>query len=349
MKAVILLAGGKGERLNLGYNKLLYEIDGKKMYEYALEAFKGYKIYFVSNDIFPKGVIQVNAGETRFLSVYNALQKVEEDYILIHDCARYNIKRDIIDKCKDYDLFYVGVKEINTIRRGKETLNRDELIVCQTPQGGKTKLIKDAYEKAYKEKRFDFTDDVSVVLKYNKDIDLHLIEGSYDNIKVTTKEDLPTTYKIGHSFDIHKLVGNRPLILGGINIPFNKGLLGHSDGDSLLHAISEAILGALALGDLGKFFPDNDPNTLNIDSKLILKDVLKMMDDLGFKINNLDCMIYAEKPKMAPFILDIRKSLAKLLNIDISLISIKATTYEKLGLVGKELAIASDATILLYK
>ena len=348
MKAVILLAGGKGERLNLGYNKLLYEIDGKKMYEYALEAFKGYKIYFVSNDIFPKDVIQVNAGETRFLSVYNALQKVSEDYILIHDCARYNIKKEVIDKCYTYDLFYVGVKETNTIRRGKETLNRNELIVCQTPQGGKTSIIKEAYEKAYQEKRFDFTDDVSVVLNYF-DIEPKVVEGSYDNIKVTTKEDLPTIYKIGHSFDIHRLVENRPLVLGGITLPFEKGLLGHSDGDSLLHAISEAILGALALGDLGKFFPDNDPKTLNIDSKIILKDVLKMMDDLGFKINNLDCMIYAEKPKMAPFILDIRKSISKLLNIDISLISIKATTYEKLGLIGEELAIASDATILLYK
>lgn len=348
MKAVILLAGGKGERLNLGYNKLLYEIDGKKMYEYALEAFKGYKIYFVSNDIFPKDVIQVNAGETRFLSVYNALQKVSEDYILIHDCARYNIKKEVIDKCYTYDLFYVGVKETNTIRRGKETLNRNELIVCQTPQGGKTSIIKEAYEKAYQEKRFDFTDDVSVVLNYF-DIEPKVVEGSYDNIKVTTKEDLPTIYKIGHSFDIHCLVENRPLVLGGITLPFEKGLLGHSDGDSLLHAISEAILGALALGDLGKFFPDNDPKILNIDSKIILKDVLKMMDDLGFKINNLDCMIYAEKPKMAPFILDIRKSISKLLNIDVSLISIKATTYEKLGLVGEELAIASDATILLYK
>ena len=348
MKAVIILAGGKGERLNLGYNKLLYKIDEKPIYEYALDAFKGYKIYFVSNDIFPKGVIQVNAGETRFLSVYNALQKVEEDYILIHDCARYNIKKEIIDKCYTYDLFYVGVKETNTIRKGNETLNRNELIVCQTPQGGKTSIIKEAYEKAYLEKRFDFTDDVQVVLNYF-DITPTVVEGSYDNIKITTKEDLPTIYKIGHSFDIHRLVENRPLVLGGITLPFDKGLLGHSDGDCLLHSIAEAILGALALGDLGKFFPDTDKSTLNIDSKIILKDVLKMMDDIGYKINNLDCMIYAEKPKMAPFILDIRKSLAKLLNIDISLISVKATTYEKLGLVGEELAIASDSTILLYK
>ena len=348
MKAVILLAGGKGVRFNLGYNKLLYEINNKPIYEYSLEAFKGYKIYFVSDDIFPKDVVQVKAGATRFLSVYNALQMVEEDYILIHDCARYNIKREVIDKCKDYDLFYVGVKPIDTIRCGKNTLNRDELIVAQTPQGGKTKIMKDAYEKAYKENNINFTDDVSVVLNYY-DIEPKVIMGDYDNIKITTKEDLPTEYRIGHSWDIHKLVTDRKLILGGIELDYEKGLLGHSDGDCLLHAISEAILGALSLGDLGKFYPDTDSKTLNIDSKIILKDVLEKMNQNGYEINNLDCMIYAEKPKMAPYILDIRKSISKLLEINIGLISIKATTYEKLGEIGRGEAIASDATVLLKK
>ena len=348
MKAVILLAGGKGIRFNAGYNKLLYEINGKKIYEYSLEAFKDYKIYFVSDDIKPNGVVQVKAGSTRFLSVYNALQVVEEDYVLIHDCARYNIKKSVIDKCNTFDLFYVGVKPIDTIRCGNKTLNRDELIIAQTPQGGKTKILKEAYELAYKENKTNFTDDISVVLNYF-DIEPKVILGDYDNIKITTKEDLPKEYKIGHSFDLHRLIENRPLILGGINIPFEKGLLGHSDGDSLIHAIAEAILGALALGDLGKLYPDNDPNTLGIDSKIILKDVYNKMIDAGYLINNIDCMIYAEKPKMAPYILDMRKVIASVLNIDIALISIKATTYETLGEIGENKAIAADATVLLVK
>ena len=348
MKAVILLAGGKGIRFNAGYNKLLYEINGKKIFEYSLDAFKGYKIYFVSDDITPSGVVQVKAGTTRFLSVYNALQMVEEDYVLIHDCARYNIKKDVIDKCYTYDLFYVGVKPIDTIRCGNETLDRDKLIIAQTPQGGKTSLLKDAYEKAYKENKTNFTDDISVVLNYY-DITPKVIFGDYDNIKITTKDDLPKEYKIGHSYDIHKLVNGRPLILGGIKLDYNKGLLGHSDGDSLIHSIAEAILGALALGDLGKLYPDNDPKTLNIDSKIILKDVYQKMIDLGYNINNIDCMIYAEKPKMAPYILDMRKTISSILNIDIALISIKATTLEGMGLIGNEEAIASDATVLLVK
>ena len=348
MKAVILLAGGKGIRFNAGYNKLLYEINGKKIYEYSLEAFKDYKIYFVSDDIFPSNVVQVKAGATRFLSVYNALQVVEEDYVLIHDCARYNIKKDVIDKCYTYDLFYVGVKPIDTIRRGNETLNRDELIIAQTPQGGKTKILKEAYELAYKENKTNFTDDISVVTNYF-DIIPKVIFGDYDNIKITTKDDLPKEYKIGHSFDIHRLVENRPLVLGGITIPYEKGLLGHSDGDSLIHAIAEAILGALALGDLGKIYPDNDPKTLNIDSKIILKDVYNRMIDLGYQINNIDTMIYAEKPKMAPYILDMRKTIASVLNIDMALISIKATTFEGLGEIGSNEAIGASATILLVK
>lgn len=348
MKAVILLAGGKGIRFNLGYNKLLYEINNKPIYEYSLDAFKGYKIYFVSDDITPPGVVQVKAGATRFLSVYNALQLVEEDYILIHDCARYNIKKNVIDKCKDFDLFYVGVKPIDTIRCGKTTLNRDELIVAQTPQGGKTKILKEAYDLAFKEGKTNFTDDVSVVLNYFN-IEPKVILGDYDNIKITTKDDLPTEYKIGHSFDVHRLVENRPLILGGITIPYEKGLLGHSDGDCLLHAISEAILGALALGDLGKFYPDNIEETLNMDSKIILKEVSEKMKEYSYEVNNIDCMIYAEKPKMAPFILDMRKAIAKILGIDPALVSIKATTYEGLSEIGAGLAIASEATILLKK
>lgn len=348
MKAVILLAGGKGIRFNAGYNKLLYEINNKKIYEYSLEAFKGYKIYFVSDDIFPHNVVQVKAGSTRFLSVYNALQVVEEDYVLIHDCARYNIKRDVIDKCYTYDLFYVGVKPIDTIRCGNKTLDRDSLIIAQTPQGGKTKLLKEAYELAYKENKINFTDDISVVLNYF-DITPKVIMGDYDNIKITTKEDLPKEYKIGHSFDIHRLVENRALVLGGITIPSPVGLLGHSDGDCLIHSIAEAILGALALGDLGKFYPDNDPKTLNIDSRIILKDVYNKMIDLGYSINNIDSMIYAEKPKMAPYILDMRKAIASILNIDVALVSIKATTYEGLDKIGKCEAIASETTILLVK
>lgn len=155
--------------------------------------------------------------------------------------------------------------------------------------------------------------------------------------------------RIGHAYDIHRLVEGRDLILGGIKIPHEKGLLGHSDADCLLHAIAESLLGALALGDLGTFFPDNDPKYQGMDSKIILVECYKMIKNLGYKIVNIDSTIFAQKPKIKPYSKDMRECIALLLNIDVNMISIKATTFEKLGPIGEEKAIAAEAVCLLEK
>lgn len=156
-------------------------------------------------------------------------------------------------------------------------------------------------------------------------------------------------YRIGHSIDIHRLVKDRKLILGGIEIPHELGLLGHSDADVLLHAVSESIIGALALGDLGKFFPDTDPKYKGIDSKILTSEVVKMMEEKGYEVNNLDCLLIMEKPKMRPYIDTIRESIASLLHTSIENVNVKATTNEKLGEIGNELAIQAHASILLRK
>lgn len=156
-------------------------------------------------------------------------------------------------------------------------------------------------------------------------------------------------YRIGHSIDIHRLVEGRKLILGGIEIPFELGLLGHSDADVLLHAITEAIIGALALGDIGKFFPDNDPKYKGIDSKILLNEIVKIMQQKNYEINNLDCLLIMEKPKMRPYIDIIRESIAKLLNTDIENVNVKATTNEKLGEIGRGEAIQAHAVVMLRK
>lgn len=155
--------------------------------------------------------------------------------------------------------------------------------------------------------------------------------------------------RIGHAWDVHRLVGNRPLILGGIEIPYSLGLLGHSDADVLLHAIAEALLGSLALGDLGTFFPDNDVKYKDMDSKIILMEVYKMIQDKGYKIVNIDSTIYAEAPKLRPYIDEIRKSISNVLNIPIEDVSVKATTHEKMGSIGKKEAISSEAVVLIEK
>jgi 2-C-methyl-D-erythritol 2,4-cyclodiphosphate synthase len=153
--------------------------------------------------------------------------------------------------------------------------------------------------------------------------------------------------RIGQSTDIHRLVENRDLILGGVKIENDLGLLGHSDADCLLHAIAEAILGALALGDLGKYFPDNTEEFSGVSSLLILNEVNKMMKQKGFKIGNIDALILIEKPKMAPYIEKMRKNIAQALETSIGNISVKATRGEKLGFVGHSEGVVSQAVVLL--
>lgn len=155
--------------------------------------------------------------------------------------------------------------------------------------------------------------------------------------------------KIGFSKDVHPLKENEKLILGGIEIPHYKGSVGYSDADCLLHAIAEAMLGALALGDLGKFFPDDDPRYKDYDSKLILKEVFDYISSKGYEISNIDTMVSLEKPKIRNYIKDMRECIADILNCDIKLVSIKATTFEGLGFVGREEGIICEAIVVLEK
>lgn len=160
-------------------------------------------------------------------------------------------------------------------------------------------------------------------------------------------EEGNTLIRIGQGFDIHQLQEGRKLIIGGIDIPHEKGLLGHSDADVLLHAISDACLGALALGDIGKHFPDTDAAFKDADSRELLRQIWALIKEKGYRLGNLDSTIIAQRPKMAPHIQAMRESVAKLLEADVSQINIKATTGEKLGFVGREEGIAAQAVVLL--
>ncbi|MBR3889271.1 2-C-methyl-D-erythritol 2,4-cyclodiphosphate synthase [bacterium] len=156
-------------------------------------------------------------------------------------------------------------------------------------------------------------------------------------------------YRIGIGYDIHKLVENRDLIIGGIKIPYEKGLLGHSDADVLIHAIIDALLGALALQDIGTLFPDTDEKYKNADSTLLLKEVLNLVKEKGYKIGNLDSNIIAQAPKMMPHIPAIKEKLSEILELEKENISVKAKTKEKLDAVGEKLAIETNAVVMLYK
>ena len=153
--------------------------------------------------------------------------------------------------------------------------------------------------------------------------------------------------RMGFSKDIHRLVANRKLMLGGIHVPFEIGEAAHSDGDVVYHAVAESILGALALGDLGKHFPDNDKNTENMDSAIIMNEVYKMMNEKGYRLNNLDVFISLEKPKLKDYIEEMRRNIAGLLHADLSCISVKAGTNEKMGPVGEGKAVEAYAIVTL--
>lgn len=153
--------------------------------------------------------------------------------------------------------------------------------------------------------------------------------------------------RIGHGYDVHKLVTDRKLILGGVDIPYNKGLLGHSDADVLVHAIMDSLIGALALGDIGKLFPDNDLTYKGADSILLLKQVVKLIDDKGYRIVNIDSTILAQMPKLAPYIVNMRENIASACNIDIDCVSVKATTEEGLGFTGSGDGVSAHSVCLL--
>ncbi|MDE5772483.1 MAG: 2-C-methyl-D-erythritol 2,4-cyclodiphosphate synthase [Ruminococcus sp.] len=156
-------------------------------------------------------------------------------------------------------------------------------------------------------------------------------------------------FRIGHGYDVHRLVVGRKLILGGVDIPYGKGLLGHSDADVLTHAVMDAMLGALALGDIGHLFPDTDENFKGADSLKLMREVCRIVRENGYTVGNIDATVIAQSPKLAPYIVSMRENIAKVCECDISQISVKATTEEKLGFTGEKLGIAVHAVALMIK
>jgi 2-C-methyl-D-erythritol 4-phosphate cytidylyltransferase/2-C-methyl-D-erythritol 2,4-cyclodiphosphate synthase len=293
-------------------------------------------------------------GKERQDSVKNALDLLEDGYVLVHDGARPYVTEEVIMNVMmataDKKAAVAAVPSKDTIRQvsGKNsvTLDRSTLYNVQTPQGFYVPLIKKAFKKAY-EDNFYGTDDAMLVERIGAYV--AIAEGSYGNIKITTKEDLPVDMRVGSGFDVHRLIENRSLILCGVKIPFEKGLLGHSDADVAIHALMDAMLGAAALGDIGKHFPDTDDKYKGISSVLLLKKVNELIAELGYKVNNVDITIMAQVPKLLPYIQAMREKIAETLEIDENRVNVKATTTEKLGFVGREEGIAAEAVCTINR
>ncbi len=372
MNTALIVAAGAGTRAKLSQSKILYEVNHKPIFLYSVDMFKsmGHEIVLVVskddlNEIkkyVTEDIKLVIGGKTRSESVMNGLKAVETPYVFIHDAARPLISKkaiSMIEKALEFhDAVMLAEKVSSALKLNKaniQSVSRDDYLLAQTPQAFLTEKIRFAYLR--NDESHD--DDIALYQAFYPDEKVHVVINEDPNIKVTYPQDFfyiksilnerDEHMRIGHSFDIHQLVEERPLWLGGIEIPYDKGLLGHSDADVLLHAISEAILGALALGDLGTYFPDTDPKYNGLDSKLILKEVQTLMQDKGYMIGNIDATVYAELPKLNPHIKNIRESISRLLSIPIDLVSVKATTYEKMDAIGEQRAMAAEAIVLLKK
>lgn len=368
--SLILACAGMGARTRLNKNKLLYESDGLTILERTLNVFKDsglidQVIISASKSDFDTivALVKGNAevvlgGDTRTQSVKNALEKVDGDVVLIHDGARPFTSFELIKNCiectnKNSSAIPV-IPTRNTILKSDgqivlDYMGKDELFSVQTPQGFKTELIKKAYSLAGDK---SFNDDGQVYKEYIGE--LFCYEGDPKNVKITYAEDLELldhkpACRVGTGFDCHKLVEGRKLILGGVTIEHEKGLLGHSDADVLTHAIMDAILSALSLRDIGYHFSDKDQKYKDACSMDLLKQVLFMIDKEGYKVQSVSAVIMAEKPKLMPHIPHVTQSLAKALSIPTSLVGIGATTLEGLGFVGREEGICSQATAVLVR
>lgn len=387
MVTAIFPAAGASRRMELQRNKNFLELCGEKILLRTLKTFsKSARINYLIVVVAEKEVEEVEellraekslknwqvvvGGNERQYSVSNGLKFVPEEskIILVHDAARPLIKLEVIEEvinaAEKFGGAIAAVRAKNTIKVidaenfAVSTPPRNELVEVQTPQGFKKEILLQAYKRA-EEENFLGTDDASLVERIGGKI--KIIWSDYKNIKITTPEDIKIAetflqkkssqneIRTGFGYDVHKLAENRKLVLGGVEIPHKFGLLGHSDADVLIHAIIDGILGAAALGDIGQHFPDTDEKFKDIDSTKLLKKVCEIIAEKNFSIVNIDSTIVAQKPKLSPYILEIRKKLAEILQTDINLISVKAKTEEGLGFTGKEEGISSYAVVTLRR
>ena len=372
---LIILAAGDSKRLKSNIPKPFHIINNKTLLEHSINSFKDFsqikKTILVYNKKHKKNlnklnlkkIIKISGGKTRQESVFNALKKIKKmncKKVLIHDAARpYPSKQlinNLLKKLDKNDAVIPIIKTNDATKRSKKNIifkniKRDSLSFAQTPQGFDFKKI---YTKHQENKNLFFDDDSSLFTEYDEKV--LTINGYKTNLKITDKEDLLIFKSLkkgkvysGIGFDVHELVKGRKLYLGGINIPFHLGLKGHSDSDPVLHALIDSLLGACALGDIGRLFSDKNKKYKNIRSTILLQKIIKLINSKNFSINNIDINIILEKPKIKKYSKKMILLISRLCQINQQQINIKGKTTEKLGLIGKGKAIASQVITSVTK
>ncbi len=382
MWCAIILAGGSGQRMGAGCNKVLLPLAGEPVICRSVRAFLPLMDHMVvvtraedrdaivsalsASGIDSSALAFAEGGADRQASAWNGFQALPKDCdrVLVHDGARCLIDEDTIRRVMaSVDACGTGVAAIpvtDTIKVADDegnvssTPNRATLRAVQTPQGFLTDLLMKAHQQAL-QSGYRGTDDASLLEHMGHPV--KLVEGNKRNIKLTTPEDMHMAesffaaplpdFRVGHGFDVHRLVEDRELILCGVPVPHTLGLLGHSDADVALHALMDAMLGALSLGDIGQHFPDSDPQYKGISSMELLRHVVDLLNSHGAQVTNTDITIAAQKPKLASYVPQMKRNVAEALHLPEDRVSVKATTTEHLGFEGREEGISATAVCMV--
>jgi len=370
----ILLAGGNSNRFKSNLPKPYHKIGGKTLIELSINKIRQFKefkkIVIVCNKkhlkflkkINLKGIKIIIGGQDRQRSTCNALNYLKQqkgvNKVLIHDAARPNFSKNLIRKIliegKKNKIVIPILKFQDALKSKIKNelfhLKKKKFFLTQTPQCFDFKMILNLHKKN-KDKYND--DDLSLINNNNK---IKFIAGEKRNFKITDKNDFEllkriykSILKIGIGFDVHRLVNGKKLFLGGIRIPSHLGTLGHSDGDPVIHAVIDSILGACQMGDIGEKFSDNNKKFKNISSTKLIKEIMKLIKSKNYEINNIDINIITETPKLKKFKSRIVKNISKLCDVSMENINVKAKTTEKLGVIGQEKAIACESIVSVVK
>ncbi len=361
---VLIPAGGKGIRS--GYNipkQYIKNGKGETVIERTVWSFRQIEevnnivvVVKEKNDVTDKlekkysAEIIEKAGDYREETVFNGLDYIESDYVLIHDAARPYIKpsfiKKLIESLKQTDVVIPYVKVRDTIVNEKGTpIDRDKLKIIQTPQCFRASLIKEWMKELYgKDELKNFTDESTIARHFNHKI--CFVEGDYKNKKITYKEDVEewmnsSRLRVGYGYDVHRFGSDKKLILGGVEVPYDKGLIAHSDGDVIVHALMDAILGAVGEKDIGVWFPPSDDKWKDYSSVEMLKIIIK---ETGVNVINADCMVRCKEPKLSQYRDKMIETLENVLNAPVN---IKATTDEGLGDIGRGEGIAVHCVVMV--
>lgn len=372
----VLVAAGRGTRAGLDANKVFYPVEGRSPLSRSLDAiaqtglYEGIVLVLAKDDFLAYRALAeregacplvksvVAGGKTRQESVFAGLKVVPEsvEWVSIHDAARpfagEALFRATLDAARETGSGVISTDVTDTVKRVEEgraveTLDRERLRAVQTPQSFRREEILRAHMAALAN-GFAGTDDASLYEREFGSATLVTADGARENVKLTHRGDfLRGDVRMGTGYDVHRLVEGRPLVLGGVTIPWEKGLLGHSDADVALHALMDAMLGALGEGDIGRHFPDSDEQYRGIASTELLRRVTELARNKGYRVGNCDVTIVAQAPKLAPYIEEMRANVARVLGVDVSRVNIKATTTERLGFEGEGLGISAQAVAVM--